>query len=798
MDNFFDKSLHYLGRQGGEVVGLNIGAMDGILFDEMIGYTNMYGYKVLYVEPIPYLFEKLKKNITSETAMFENSAISDYEGNIQMMIIDQEAIDKGLVHDCFYGMSAVYPPKNGLASEGDKETVEKYGKLVTVPCITFDQLVEKHNINHFDIVKIDAEGHDYEIFKQIDLSKYRPKSVRLEWVNLPLDVQNIITKTFDDNNYLYEIVSQDITAITKEHYDELLLAYPDVVLETTQLEIPTYQSNVTIVTGIWDIRRDQLSEGWSRNFDHYLNNLAKLMKTNDNMIIFIESRYRSFVEANRVGKKTFIIEKELDWFKSNGEMYNMIQKIRTNPDWYNQTGWIVDSTQAKLEMYNPIVMSKMFLMNDAAILDPFNSTHLVWVDGALTNTVHEGYFWHDNVISNLNKFFNKFSFVCFPYDGKVEIHGFKYEELCQYAQDSVNKVARGGIFGGPKDSIKQVNEIYHNLLMDSLSKGFMGTEESIFTIMVYKYPELFQYFEIEMNGLLGLFFENLKNKNLLAKTEKSDTVKINPHDKYNVALYVLTYNSPNQFEKLCLSFEQYDENFIDKPKKYLLNNSLDRSTDIAYSILCDKYGFEEIKKDNLGICGGRQFIAEHADANGFDYHFFFEDDMFFYLGNDQFCKNGFRRKIQDFYNIVMDIIWNEDFDFLKWNFTEFFGDNSKQWAWHNVPAGVRAELFPEKPVKNTNDVNYAPFLNFKNIKSHKQVPYATGEIYYCNWPQVVSKEGNRKMFLETKWAHPFEQTWMSYMYQETLKNKLNPAILLATPTEHDRFEFYPGSERREN
>ena len=54
------------------------------------------------------------------------------------------------------------------------------------------------------------------------------------------------------------------------------------------------------------------------------------------------------------------------------------------------------------------------------------------------------------------------------------------------------------------------------------------------------------------------------------------------------------------------------------------------------------------------------------------------------------------------------------------------------------------------------------------------------------------------MFLETKWAHPFEQTWMSYMYQETLKNNLYPAILLATPTEHDRFEFYPGTERREN
>jgi hypothetical protein len=63
---------------------------------------------------------------------------------------------------------------------------------------------------------------------------------------------------------------------------------------------------------------------------------------------------------------------------------------------------------------------------------------------------------------------------------------------------------------------------------------------------------------------------------------------------------------------------------------------------------------------------------------------------------------------------------------------------------------------------------------------------------------VVSKEGNKKMFLDTKWGHPYEQTWMSHIYQETIKGKVNTAILLASPTEHDRFDHYPGNDRREN
>jgi hypothetical protein len=558
----------------------------------------------------------------------------------------------------------------------------------------------------------------------------------------------------------------------------------------------------TIVTGIWNIKRDELSPGWNRNFDHYLNHLAKLMKTEDNMIIFIERKYESFVRERRNNKNTLVIIRELEWFKNNGDLYNKIQKIRTNSDWYNQSGWLTDSTQAKLEMYNPVVMFKMFLLHDASIMDPFNSTHLVWVDGALTNTVHEGYFWKDNVIEKLDKYFNKFSFVCFPYDGTVEIHGFKYDEICKYAGAKVDKVARGGIFGGPKHLISEINTIYYSLLNDTLSQGLMGTEESIFTIMTYKYPELIQYFEIESDGLLGIFFENLKNDklsiNTIISTAISTHIKSNLHDKDSVALYVLTYNSPKQFEKLCISFEQYDRNFLDKPQKFLINNSLNHETDIEYKSLCEKYGFMEIKKDNLGICGGRQFIAEHADEKNFNYYFFFEDDMFFYLGDDEVCRNGFRRKIPDFYNIMMDITFMENFDFLKWNFSEFYGDNIKQWAWHNVPGGVRSNLFPENPIKNSDDVNLCPYMKFKNIKSLKGIPYATGEIYYCNWPQVVSKEGNKKMFLNTKWDHPYEQTWMSYIYQETIKGNIYPGVLLITPTEHNRFEFYPAEERREN
>lgn len=556
-------------------------------------------------------------------------------------------------------------------------------------------------------------------------------------------------------------------------------------------------SNLTLVTGLWNIGRDNLQEGWSRSFEHYLNKFAQLLEVENNMIIFGDPELEDFIWSIRKKENTVFYTKSQEWFKN--EFYDKIQEIRTNPDWYNLAGWLPNSTQAKLEMYNPLVMSKMFLLHDAKILDPFNSELMFWIDAGLTNTVHQGYFTHDKVLDNLTKHIDKFSFVCFPYDANNEIHGFKFDEICRISGKKVDRVARGGFFGGPKDSISDANGIYYNLLSSTLSENLMGTEESIFSIMCYKHSDMFDFFEIESNGLFGKFFEDLKN-NTLEKKSMSPKPMINQDlNMNNTALYVITFNSPNQFETLIKSMIGYDRDFIDKPKKFLLDNSSDLSTTDRYLELCDEYGFEHIKKDNLGICGGRQFIAEHAEENEFDFYYFFEDDMFFYLGPDDVCRNGMPRFSDSLYKRSLRIIKDNNFDFLKLSFSEFFGDNKTQWAWYNVPQDFRRNHWPEKPNLpiQGQDPN-APKTKFNTIGGLGNLAFVSGEIYYCNWPQVVARHGNKKMFLETKWSYPYEQTWMSFIFQETIKGNINPGLLLLTPTEHDRFEFYDRKLRKES
>lgn len=556
-------------------------------------------------------------------------------------------------------------------------------------------------------------------------------------------------------------------------------------------------SNITLVTGIWDIGRGELTKGWSRSFQHYLDKFEELLKVEENLIIFGDEELKTFVFERRESKNTQFINRPLTWF-TDSEFFPLIQKIRTNPNWYNQSGWLKESTQGRLENYNPLVMSKMFLLHDAKIMDQFNSEYMFWIDGGLTNTVHPGYFTHDKVLDKLTKYISKFSFICFPYDAEREIHGFEYNRLNAMAGDKVNKVARGGFFGGPKHTIGDMNGIYYGLIKSTLSDGFMGTEESLFSIMSYKHSDLINYFEIESNGLVGRFFEDLKNDTIKVKSESSVQVT-NNLDTNKVGLYVITFNSPKQFQTLIDSMIAYDKDYIFKTKKFLLDNSTDLTTTEQYKEICEEYEFEHIKKENLGICGGRQWIAEHFHGDtDLDYYLFFEDDMFFYP-NEGVCRNGFNRYVPNLYTKSLEIMKKESFDFLKMNYSEFYGDNGICWAWYNVPQHIRTEFWPNKPrlPEISLDPN-APKTKFDKVLSHKGVPYAVGEVYYCNWPQVVSRVGNKKMFLDTTWSYPYEQTWMSHMYQLLKKDELHPGLLLLTPTEHDRFEHYDRSLRKES
>jgi hypothetical protein len=552
--------------------------------------------------------------------------------------------------------------------------------------------------------------------------------------------------------------------------------------------------NSTIVTGIWDLSRDTLSEGWGRNYQHYLDNFSKLLSSLSDdvpLIVFGDDKLETLVYQYRNRDNTkFYLHKKEDFKGNFFPFFDKVQKIRTKEEWLNQVGWLRDSTQAKLDFYNPMVMSKMFLLHNAKIFNPFSTEYMFWLDGGITNTVHPGYFSHDKVLHKLEHIVKKLLFICFPYETTTEIHGFSISEMNKICDtdSNVNRVARGGFFGGHIDYISDANNLYYSLLNDTLSRDLMGTEESIFTIMTYKDPDIYRYETIESNGLISTFFEKLKNSQTDSEIHSQQNLR-KKHQNNEILLYINAFNSPEQLQMVLDSFEKYDRNFLDKTQKILLNNSTKDSLFPSYDNICNKYNFKDhLKYGNKGVCGSRQFAAEHFSDSGSRYMIFFEDDML--LDFNGSCNFGFNKNIHNLFSRVLKIIKNEEYDFLKFSFSEFYGHNGEQWSWHNVSSEHRLKYFGR--------IQKRPNTNFSCIKTIDGLPYAEGEVYYSNWPHIIDQEGNQKCFLDTKWAHPFEQTWMSHIYTLTLENKIKPAILLASPITHNRVHFYEANERKES
>ena len=245
-------------------------------------------------------------------------------------------------------------------------------------------------------------------------------------------------------------------------------------------------NNTTIVTGLWDISRH------NRPFEHYIENFQRFLKIPQNLYIYIPAELEDFVWQHREPHNTRVKVLELQDIKNNyyAPFWDKTKEIRQKEEWINRACWLSDSPQCKLEWYNPIVQSKMLMLNDARIINPFESEYFYWLDAGLTNTVPEDHLTSERVLDNLHTLTTseEFLFLSFPYDANNEIHGFYYPEINNYAGADVKYVCRGGLFGGHSNSIEKANGSYYATLYETLNDGFMGTEESIFSIMSYREP----------------------------------------------------------------------------------------------------------------------------------------------------------------------------------------------------------------------------------------------------------------------------------------------------------------------
>lgn len=60
LKDLISPALHFIGKEYTGIQAVQIGAMDGLNFDDTRGFFDMYQWKSILVEPIPEIFEEIK------------------------------------------------------------------------------------------------------------------------------------------------------------------------------------------------------------------------------------------------------------------------------------------------------------------------------------------------------------------------------------------------------------------------------------------------------------------------------------------------------------------------------------------------------------------------------------------------------------------------------------------------------------------------------------------------------------------------------------------------------------------
>jgi FkbM family methyltransferase len=197
---------------------VSIGAHDGVSNDYVFPFLAEYGWRGLAVEPLETSFRELQRNyarfpgVALERAAVSEQprtlyAIAPVEGFDRPWVSQVSSLDRNLLLGTIDRMRT-WQPDGPVPADLESSIVAH-----DVPCLSFAALMRKHNVEHIDFLSIDAEGCDYEIFRCVDLRRYRPQIIMLETAYMPASQQTDLDHRLNAAGYRFLTRPDFLTAV---------------------------------------------------------------------------------------------------------------------------------------------------------------------------------------------------------------------------------------------------------------------------------------------------------------------------------------------------------------------------------------------------------------------------------------------------------------------------------------------------------------------------------------------------------------------------------------------------------
>ncbi len=191
---------------------IQVGANDGVGFDRLRKFIVKYRLPGVLIEPVDFIFEKLKKNYRGNTGLFfENVAVSNKNETRTFYFVKSDSREKQHKYLLHYG---------SFDGRVLKENVNDSNNIVSkdIDCVSLNHLLTQYNKTQISLLMLDTEGFDCEIIRSIDFSSISVDMIVYEHKNLSNNDQEHCVELLRSKGYEFVFEGVDVLAISSNIY----------------------------------------------------------------------------------------------------------------------------------------------------------------------------------------------------------------------------------------------------------------------------------------------------------------------------------------------------------------------------------------------------------------------------------------------------------------------------------------------------------------------------------------------------------------------------------------------------
>ncbi len=210
------KLTRALSSLGPDVFFVQVGSNDGKRGDPLFEHTKADGWRGIAIEPVPHLFERLQKNHRgSEGIECLNLAIAPDGNRLKFYTVPEDI-------EALVGRKL--PNWADQLSSFKRENLEKHLDGILIPhiieldvqCATLGELIGERGLTCIDVLHIDAEGFDFEVFQTFPFPRFTPKIIIIEHKHMVQENLRLLLSELKRHGYRNHLLSQDLLAVRRK------------------------------------------------------------------------------------------------------------------------------------------------------------------------------------------------------------------------------------------------------------------------------------------------------------------------------------------------------------------------------------------------------------------------------------------------------------------------------------------------------------------------------------------------------------------------------------------------------